>query len=140
MKGFMPDTKPPFSKLRILRYASCVIINDQVNKINSKRRPKSTACFLNILEKRMAGGETPPQPGHEGIFCQGRGEKTFGDRQVLIIIAFSFWHVFSPSVLIKQGSSSLISPGKPFNLFIIKVFRFCRFFFSTPNSPIVPKL
>jgi hypothetical protein len=36
--------------------------------------PKSTACFFNILEKKMPGGETPPLPGHEGIFCQGRGE------------------------------------------------------------------
>jgi hypothetical protein len=37
---------------------------------------------------------------------------------------------FSQSVLIKQGASFLILPGKPFNLFIIKAIRPILFFFS----------
>jgi hypothetical protein len=36
--------------------------------------PKSATYFLNILEKKMAGEETPPLPGHKGILCQGRGQ------------------------------------------------------------------
>lgn len=43
-------------------------------------------------------------------------------------------------VLIKQQASFIILPGKPFNLFNIKAFRFCRFFLSSPNPPIVPNL
>jgi hypothetical protein len=36
--------------------------------------PKSTTCFFNILEKKMPGGETPPLPGQQKAFYQGRGD------------------------------------------------------------------
>jgi hypothetical protein len=53
---------------------------------------------------------------------------------------FRFLYPAAPVVLIKQRSSFLTFPGKPLNLFIIKAFRFSRFFLSTQNSPIVPNL
>jgi len=47
-------------------------------RLRLRRKKYLRSTFLTKkYGKKMAGGETPPVlplPGHEGIFCQGRGE------------------------------------------------------------------